>query len=186
MRGIGISIVLSAGLALHAGGNEYDKYFVSRILAIPDDANPRLASKYAIVFTPARNDFSYEVQYAGKNLAGGNACWSGDSAVQMSLEQLKDMKITTTAGGAIKVGGDNGGSAELNGSINAQKDIQVNNVFGTLFVRNEAIVDHEFHWRVVVFGPQSRQVLYKTGWNNGQGDDIKSWPWSGNCAWVKQ
>jgi hypothetical protein len=183
---IGIFSLLSAAIALSAGGNVYDKYFASRILAIPDDPNPRLASKYAIVFTPTRNDFGYEVQYAGKNALGGNACWSGDSAVQMSLEQLKDMKLATTAGGTLKVGGDSTApSAELTGSINAERNIQVNNVFGAYYVRNEAIVEREFHWRVVVYG-QNRQVLYKTGWNNGQGDDIKSWAWSGNCAWVKQ
>ena len=167
-----------------------DKFFASRILAIPDNPDPRSANQYAIVFTPARNDYSYEVQYAGKNLVGGNACWSGDSAVQMGLQQLKDMKIVTNLGGSLKVNANKGtettmgGSAELNGSINATRDIQVNNVFGALFHRNATIVYREFHWRVVVYGP-NRQVLYKTGWNGGQGDDIKNWPWTGNCAWVK-
>src|SRR5262249_24682430 len=160
--------------------------FASRILAIPDNPNPRLASKYAIVFTSTRNDFSYEVQYAGKNALGGNACWSGDSAVQMSLEQLKDMKLATTAGGTLNLSGDKdtAPTGELNGSVNVERNIQVNNVFGSYYVRNEAIVEREFHWRVVVYGPHNRQVLYKTGWNNGQGDDIKNWGWTGNCAWV--
>jgi len=192
VRCIRILTLLLSGVRLFAAGNEFDKFFASRILAIPDNADRRSATQYAIVFTPTRNDYSYEVQYAGKNLAGGGACWSGDSAVQMGLEQLKDLKIVTNVGGTLKVEGNKGtdttvgGSAELNGSVNAQKDIQVNNVFGAVYRRNEFIVYREFHWRVVVYGPQNRQVLYKTGWNGGQGDDIKSWSWTGDCAWVKQ
>jgi hypothetical protein len=131
------------------------------------------------------------VQYAGKNLTGGNACWKGDSAVQIGLEQLKEMKISTSAGGTIKVDANKGtettvgGSAELNGSVNAQKDIQVNNVFGTVYHRNGLIVAREFHWRVIVYG-QNRQVKYETGWNGGQGDDIRQWSWNNDCAWVKR
>ena len=189
---------LLVGLQLVAAGSPYDQCFGSRILAIPNNGDPRSANQYAIVFTPTRNDFTYEVQYAGKNLAGGNACWKGDSAVQIGLEQLKEMKISTSAGGTIKVEANKGtettvgGSAELNGSVNAQKDIQVNNVFGTVYHRNGFIVAREFHWRVIVYGPpnpnepQNRQVKYQTGWNGGQGDDIRQWSWSGDCAWVKQ
>jgi hypothetical protein len=170
--------------------SDYDKYFGSRILAIPDNADPRSASQYAIVFTPIGNEYSYEVQYAGKNALGGDACWHGDSAVEMGLEQLKDEHIVTNVGGTFKVEASKGtetsanGSAELNGSVNVQKDIQVNNVFGTLFKRNPFIVDREFHWRVVVYGPPGKTWKYTTGWNGGQGDDIRSWNWTGNCSWV--
>ena len=182
---------LLAGLQLLAAGGSYDQFFGSRILAIPDNADRRSASQYAIVFTPTRNDYTYEVQYAGKNLAGGNACWRGDSAVQIGLEQLKEMHITTSAGGTIKVDANKGtettvgGSAELNASVNAQKDIQVNNLFGTVYHRNGLIVAREFHWRVIVYG-QNRQVKYETGWNGGQGDDIRQWSWNSDCGWVKK
>ena len=182
---------LLVGLQLAAAGSPYDQFFASRILAIPNNGDPRSANQYAIVFTPTRNDFSYEVQYAGKNLAGGNACWKGDSAVQIGLEQLKEMKITTSAGGTVKVEANKGtettvgGSAELNGSVNAQRDIQVNNVFGTVYHRNGFIVAREFHWRVIVYG-QDGQVKYETGWNGGQGEDIRQWSWNTDCGWVKR
>ena len=182
---------LFVGLQLVAAGSPYDQFFASRVLAIPNNGDPRSANQYAIVFTPTRNDYSYAVQYAGKNLAGGNACWKGDSAVQIGLEQLKEMKITTSAGGTIKVDANKGtettvgGSAELNASVNAQKDIQVNNVFGTIYHRNGFIVAREFHWRVIVYG-QDGQVKYETGWNGGQGEDIRQWSWNTDCAWVKR
>jgi len=55
------------------------------------------ASQTANAFTPTCNDFSYELQYAGKNLPGGNACWSVDAALQMGLEQIKVMKTASAS-----------------------------------------------------------------------------------------
>ena len=43
---------LFVGLQLVEVGSQYDKFFVSRILAIPDNGDRRNANQYAIVFTP--------------------------------------------------------------------------------------------------------------------------------------
>src|SRR5215831_12915470 len=109
VRYIRIFSHLLVGLRLVAAGSPYDEFFASRILAIPDNGDPRSASQYAIVFTPTRNDFSYGVQYAGKNLAGGNACWTGDSAVQLGLRPLEEFASVTKLPArrlAVKVPGD--------------------------------------------------------------------------------
>jgi hypothetical protein len=143
------------------------------------------------VFTPTRNDYEYHVEFAGKNLAGGNACWRGDQAHRFSLDELKNKQIVTQVGGNLEVKGEKGaegstvsGGGGGNASVNQTKNIDVNRVFGSEYASNPLVVHHEFHYRVVV--SQGNKVLYTTPWSGAALGDITTWNWPASCSWVKQ
>jgi hypothetical protein len=176
-----------------AAASKYDEYFASKIDVVSLGTAFGRDTSYAVLFTPTKNEYSYYVELAGKNAAGGNACWRGDQAIRFGLEELKNMKVVTQVGGKLQVNADKGqdgatvgGSAEGSASVNQTKEIDVNRVFGRKYERNPLIVFREFHYRVVV--SDGNRVLYATPWN-GQGlpgGDIRQWDWPSSCAWVKQ
>jgi hypothetical protein len=172
------------GASARAANSAYDEYFASRVEAVPGQSHA-----YYVLFTPTKNQYAYTVQFAGKNIEGGNACWSAAPTHPENVKQLVSEHVVIQAGGELKASGgmDNiKGSAGASGSVNSTKDFQINRVYGAEYDRNPLIVFRSFHYRVIVRDlSKDGALVYTTPWMPG-GKDIKSWAWSGDCSWVKQ
>ncbi|MEM7713882.1 MAG: hypothetical protein AAF349_09955 [Cyanobacteria bacterium P01_A01_bin.68] len=165
LKVIGLAVSISTAFSPQSAlAENYDDAFASPVNLRQNDFG-----NYYVEFIRAKNSYSYQIQVAGKNLFGGLVC-NRFGAREIRTSEWKNVKAQLGIGISLD-------DASVNTNIYGENEIVP--IYGGFVGRIP--VQKARHIRVVAINENGQEV-YKTNWLGG--NDIISWGWDGDCAWV--